>query len=239
MIKAIFWDLDNTLLDFDVAEKAALATGFKEFGIGSFTDEMLSDYMKINRIRWQKLERGEMAKKDVLEGRFAEFFGSLGKRTDIAASFNDRYQELLGETICFRDDSYEIVKDLKGHIPQCMASNGTKKAQTGKLKNSGFDKLFDLVFISEEIGYEKPAIGFFDHAIAKTEEITGKLKPSEMLMVGDSLTSDMMGGNNAGLKCCWYNPKKLPNDIGVRIDYEISDLHSIYEILNKEKDVEA
>ncbi len=244
MIRVIFWDLDNTLLDFDVAEKEALTTDFKEFGLGVLTDEMLAEYMVLNRRRWQMLERGEMEKQEVLEGRFREFFGLYGFRTDIAAAFNDRYQELLGETICFRDDSYELVKGLKGKYLQCMASNGTKKAQTGKLRNSGFDKLFDLSFISEEIGFEKPAIEFFDAAFADVNkwllekeaelrgEYLGEIKPDEILMVGDSLTSDMRGANNAGLISCWYNPKKLTNDHGVKIDYEITDLHKVLDLLH-------
>lgn len=247
MIRAIFWDLDNTLLDFDVAEKAALTKDFKDFGLGEFTDDMLSEYMVINRRRWQALERGEMEKQEVLEGRFREFFGLKGFDTSIAAAFNDRYQELLGETICFRDDSYELVKSLKGKYLQCMASNGTKKAQTGKLLNSGFDKLFDLSFISEEIGVEKPAIGFFDVALSDVDkwltenetsilgrdEYLGPVKTSEILMVGDSLTSDMRGANNAGLISCWYNPKGITNDLGVSIDHEIKDLHEISELLER------
>ena len=244
MIRAIFWDLDNTLLDFDVAEWEALCTDFKEFGLGEFTKELLDKYMVINRRRWQALERGEMEKQEVLEGRFREFFGLLGFDTSIAAAFNDRYQELLGETICFRDDSFELVKSLKGKYLQCMASNGTKKAQTGKLLNSGFDKLFDLCFISEEIGAEKPAMEFFDVALAEVDkwllehekdirgEYLGPIKPEEIIMIGDSLTSDMKGANNAGLISCWYNPKNFVNDHGVNINYEINNLQKIREILD-------
>ena len=245
MIRAIFWDLDNTLLDFDVAEWEALCADFKEHGLGQFTEEMLDKYMVINRRRWQALERGEMEKQEVLEGRFREFFGLMGFDTSIAADFNDRYQELLGETICFRDDSYELVRSLKGKYLQCMASNGTKKAQTGKLKNSGFDKLFDLSFISEEIGAEKPAIEFFDVAFEKVNkwlleneknirgEYLGPIKPEEIIMIGDSLTSDMRGANNAGLISCWYNPKQIVNDYGVSIDHEIRNLSEIRRILEK------
>ena len=248
MIRAILWDLDNTLLDFDVAEKEALTTGFREFNLGEFTDDMLKDYMVINRRRWQALERGEMEKQEVLEGRYREFFASLGKDTSIAAAFNDRYQELLGETICFRDNSYELLESYQGKILQCMASNGTKKAQTGKLKNSGFDKIFDLCFISEEIGAEKPSIDFFTPSFAEIDKwllenekdlpysegkYLGKIRKDEMIIIGDSLTSDIRGGNNAGIKCCWYNPKNLPLSGDVRIDYEIKNLQEVKEIISK------
>lgn len=246
MIRAILWDIDNTLLDFDVAEKEALTTNFREFGLGQFTDEMLKEYMVINRRRWQALERGEMEKQEVLEGRFREFFSLIGADTGIAAAFNNRYQELLGDTICFRDDSFELIKSLKGKVLQCIASNGTKKAQTGKLKNSGFDKLFDLFFISEEIGAEKPATEFFDvcfrdinawlkeneHALSYSNgNYLGEIKKDEIVIIGDSLTSDIKGGNNAGIRCVWYNPKNHPLDHDVKADLEIKDLHEALEYI--------
>ena len=152
----------------------------------------------------------------------------------------------MGETICFHDDAYNIVKELKGKVLQCAASNGTKKAQTGKLKNSGLDQLFELVFISEDVGAEKPSKEFFNKALEDangwlcenevqclevTETYRGELNVSEVIIVGDSLTSDILGGNNAGIKTCWYNPKGVPNDIGVKVDYEISDLHEVIALV--------
>ena len=246
MIRVILWDIDNTLLDFNVAEEAALKQEFEEFGLGEFTEELLTEYMMINRRRWQALERGEMTKQEVTEGRFAEFFRLYGWNPSIAPAFNHRYQELLGETICFRDDGYHIVEGLKGNILQGAATNGTKRAQTGKLKNSGLGELLDLVFISEEIGAEKPAMDFFNKVMEDANawlmeheaecpysggKYLGELKPEEVLMVGDSLTSDMRGANNAGMIACWYNPKKMVNDKGVKIDYEIKDLHEALELL--------
>lgn len=249
MIRAVLWDIDNTLLDFDVAEKAALKTNFSEFGLGVFTNEMLKDYMALNKRRWQALEKGEMEKQEVLEGRFKELFGLYGIKynEDVPAAFNDRYQELLGDTICYRDESYEIVKKLKDKVLLAIASNGTKKAQTGKLNNSGFDKLFDLFFISEEIGAEKPSIDFFEVAIKEADnwltknepympysdgKYMGKLKADEIIMIGDSLTSDMVGAQNAGIHGCWYNPNGISNTLGIKVDYEIKDLHDVMSILN-------
>lgn len=246
MIRVVLWDIDNTLLNFNAAEAVALKKEFEEFGFGEFSDEMLKCYMGINRKLWQALERGEITKPEVLVGRFEEFFALYRLPVDKAAAFNERYQELLGETICFNDDAYNIVKELKGKVLQCAASNGTKKAQTGKLKNSGLDQLFELIFISEDIGAEKPSKEFFDKALndvsvwlRKKEESCletdgvhrGELELSEVVIVGDSLTSDILGGNNAGIKTCWYNPKGLSNDMNVKVDYEIKDLHEIFECL--------
>ena len=231
MIRVILWDIDNTLLSFNKAEVAALSQEFEEFGLGEFTEELLKEYMVINKRRWQALERGEMTKPEVTVGRFVEFFGVHGIDTSIAAAFDRRYQELLGEMIYFNDGAYEIIKDLKGKVLQCAASNGTKRAQTGKLKNSGLGELFDLVFISEDVGADKPAKEFFDKAFVDVEAKIGPFALDEVLMIGDSLTSDIKGANNAGIKACWYNPEGVPCDKDVQIDYEIKDLHEVYDLL--------
>ena len=231
MIRVILWDIDNTILSFDAAEKAALNKEFEEFELGEFNDEMLQRYVSINRKYWQALERGEITKPEVLVGRFEEFFKLYNLPVEKAAAFNERYQDLLGDTICFHDDAYNIVKDFKGKVLQCAASNGTKIAQTGKLKNSGLGELFDLVFISEDVGAEKPAKEFFDKALADVEAQIGAFQLDEVLMIGDSLTSDIKGANNAGVKACWYNPSGVPCDKEVQIDYEIKDLHEVYDLL--------
>lgn len=247
MIRVILWDIDNTLLSFDAAEKVALNRDFEEFELGEFTDEMLQCYIGINRKYWQALERGEITRPEVLVGRFEEFFKIYNLPIEKAPAFNERYQELLGDTICFHDDAYNIVKDFKGKVLQCAASNGTKVAQIRKLKNSGLDQLLELIFISEDVGAEKPAKEFFDKVLCEindwleaneinlddVEAYQGKLKGDEIIIVGDSLTSDILGGNNAGIKTCWYNPKRLVNDTDARADYEIRDLHEIYKIMNE------
>ena len=233
MFRVILWDIDNTLLSFNKAEVAALSKDFTEFGLGEFTEALLKEYEVINRRRWQALERGEMTKPEVTVGRFVEFFGIHGWDTSIAPAFDRRYQELLGEYVYFNDDAYEIVKDLQGKVLQCATTNGTKLAQTGKLKNSRLGELFDLVFISEDVGAEKPAKEFFDKVFADIEAKIGSVQLDEVLLVGDSLTSDIKGANNAGVKACWYNPGGVPCDKDVQIDYEIKDLHEVYEILKQ------
>ena len=245
MIRVILWDIDNTLLSFDAAEKAALYKEFEEFELGEFNDEMLQCYMGINRKYWQALERGEITKPEVLVGRFEEFFKTYNLPVEKAPAFNERYQVLLGDTICFHDDAYNIVRELKGKVLQCAASNGTKIAQDKKLKNSGLDQLLELIFISEDVGVEKPSKAFFDQALSDAgawlkeneagldgaEVYRGELKQSEVIIVGDSLTSDILGGNNAGIKTCWYNPKGQVNDTNAKVDYEIKDLHEVYDLL--------
>ena len=133
----------------------------------------------------------------------------------------------LGDTVAYKDDSYDILKSLRGKYGQYAVSNGTIVAQTKKLKNSGLGDLFDGVFLSEELGAEKPGKEFFDRVFS----VIGEDKKDKALIVGDSLSSDISGGINAGIKTCWYNPDGVKNNGEIKPDYEISDLHEIYKIL--------
>lgn len=229
MIKVILWDIDATLLDFLAAEKAAIRFCFEKYGLGECSDEMLKRYSTINKRYWEMLERGEMTKAEILVKRFEEFFESEGIETNCAEAFNGTYQVALGDTVCFRDNGYELVKKLKDSYRQYVVTNGTYIAQERKLRKSGIGELVEEAFISDLIGYEKPAIEFFDHVFEKI----GPCEKNEVLIIGDSLTSDMRGGNNAGIVCCWYNPNHLENDKGVEIHYEIDELWQLEEILKK------
>ena len=161
-IKVILWDIDGTLLNFEEAEKHAIRACFSKFQMGICTDEMLRDYKAINITYWKRLERGEITKKEVLEGRFHEFFQKYQLNDELVPAFNQEYQVRLGDTVCFCEHALETVQALQGNVPQYAVTNGTKTAQERKLINSGLNKLLDGVFISEEIGIEKPMVGFFD-----------------------------------------------------------------------------
>ena len=231
--KVLLWDIDGTLLNFLAAEREALKSCFRIFDMGECTDEMIQRYSAINRRHWEALERGEMTKQQVLVGRYEEFFAAEGLDVSKAAAFNDEYQLRLGDTIVYSDDSYAIVQKLKGHVLQYAVSNGTRVAQERKLAGSGFDKLLDGIFISDIIGHEKPSVEFFAPVFEelKKQKEAGNLPDdfdfSQVLIIGDSLTSDIRGGNNAGIAACWYNPGRLSNDKGVKVDYEITNLHQV------------
>lgn len=227
MITTLLWDMDETLLNFAAAERAAINALFQEFGFGECSDAMLGRYSKINRSYWERLERKELTKPEILVGRFRDFFEAEGLDSTVAAEFNEKYQLSLGDTIVFRDDSYNIVKSLRGKVKQYVVSNGTIAAQTKKLRLSGFGELMDGVFLSEDLGVEKPDILFFKKVF---EEIHPEDK-SQVMIVGDSLTSDIQGGNNAGIMTCWYNPEQKPYQGDLRIDHEIRDLHEVYDLI--------
>lgn len=227
MITTILWDVDGTLLNFEAAEKAAIRALFQEFGFGVCTDEMLKRYSQINKTYWERLERKEVTRQEVLEGRFLDFFAEEGLDVSAAPEFNDQYQIRLGDTIVFYDDSYEIVKSLHGKVKQYVVSNGTITAQNKKLRVSGLGELMDGIFLSEQLGVEKPDVHFFDQVFAQT----GLTDKKQIMIVGDSLSSDILGGNNAGIITCWYNPEHKQPQNGVRINHEITDLHEIYDLI--------
>lgn len=227
MIDTILWDVDGTLLDFHAAEYAAVKSLFSEFGYGKCSDDMIARYSEINDSYWKRLERGEITKAQVLVGRFEQFFLEYGISTERVYEFNEKYQPRLGDTIVYCDDSYNIVKSLKGKVRQYAVSNGTVAAQTKKMKLSGFGVLLDGVFLSENMGIEKPNIGFFEKVFEKIQPVD----KSKTIIVGDSLTSDMQGGINAGIKTCLYAPKGINVPENMNIDYVIKNLCEILDII--------
>ena len=227
MIKVILWDIDGTLLNFEEAEKAAIRACFASHDMGTCSDEMLKRYSAINRKYWEALERGELTKPEVLVGRFREFFEKENLPVEKAESFNEEYRVRLGDTVVFCDNGFELVQKLSGKVKQAAVTNGTKVAQDKKLHKSQLITLLDDIFISDVLGVEKPNAAFFEIVF----ERIGNYKKEEILIVGDSLTSDIRGGNNAGIATCWYNPKKFENTTGVHVDYEITNLWEIEQIL--------
>ena len=227
MIKVILWDIDGTLLDFLAAERAAIRRCFEIFGLGTCTDAMLEDYSAINVKHWQMLERNERTKPEILVGRFQEFFSKYGLDTSVVSAFNDEYQIRLGDTIVFRPGAMETLQALRGRVVQCAVTNGTRIAQERKLELSGLNQILDYIFISEDVGVEKPNLAFFDRVFAEI----GTYAPHEVLIVGDSLTSDIRGGNNAGILTCWFNPEGKENGLGVHVDHEITRIDQVLGLL--------
>lgn len=227
MITTLLWDVDGTLLDFDAAERAAIRTLFQKYALGTCTEEMLRRYAQINKSYWERLERKEVSKPELLVGRFRDFFTAEGIDPALAETFNRDYQLSLGDTIVFRDDSYALVASLRGKVKQYAVSNGTVTAQSKKLRLSGLGALMDGVFLSEEVGVEKPDSLFFERVFAQI----GPVNRARTMIVGDSLTSDMLGGCRAGIVTCWYNPGHAPRPAGLRIDHEITQLQEVCALL--------
>ena len=225
--KYLLWDIDGTILNFELAERAAIRSLFDRFKLGDCSDEMLMYYSQINKRYWQLMESGKIKKDKMLVERFIEFFSNKGINADIAAEFNKEYQIALCDTIVFNDDAMDIIKYQKKTCKIIIVTNGTEVVQEKKLERSGLNNSVDNVFISELVGFEKPNIKFFEKVILEV----GIKDLKEALIIGDSLTSDIQGGHNIGIDTCWYNPKNEENTTLLNPTYTIRNLHELENII--------
>ena len=232
-IKYILWDIDGTLIDFDYAEKEGLKQCFKKFGLGILDKDMLEVYKEINKLYWRKFEKGEISKEETLYGRFKDFFNLYKIDTSIIPEFNKEYQICMGNVARFNRNAKEVVFKLMNKYKQYAATNGTIEAQKRKLSNSGLIVLLNDIFVSEEIGFDKPSVKYFQEVFNRV----GSTNSSDYLLIGDSLTSDILGGKNAGIKTCWYNQTSEGNKYGIIPNYEIHDLSEVLDILEYQEEV--
>lgn len=228
--KAILWDLDQTLLNFDLSMDHAIRAVFKRFGL-AINDAIVAQYDAINRSYWNRLELGEITKEEVKTGRFRTLLKELGiyhiSPEEIAAI----YQEELGSVFFYMDGARELVTKLREMgYRQYVVTNGVNSTQANKMRLSGLDQIIDGVFVSELMGYPKPMKEYFDACFAALPDV----KREECILVGDSLTSDMRGANNAGITACWFNPEGRGKDIDVKTDHEIRRLDELLSILEQE-----
>ena len=227
MYKYLLWDIDGTVLDFLASEAYAIRFLFEKYNIGNCSDEMLKVYSEINAKYWRKLERGELTKQEILVMRFRDFFELIGADVSLAEAFNKDYQVALGDHIEFVDKAKEMLLSQKGKYTLVAVTNGTKIAQDKKLRLSGLDKVFDAIFISEDVGAEKPSKEYFEYVFEKV----GIRDKKEALIIGDSITSDILGGFNAGIDTCWFNPSHKSNTLDIPVTYEIDNLGKLSEIV--------
>ncbi len=225
MVEFLFLDLDDTILDFHKAERIALGKTFRGFGLEP-TDEVMARYSQINKSHWERLERKELTREQVLVGRFAELFGEYGIAVDPTLCART-YENNLSVGHYFLPGAYEAVKSLSKKYKLYLASNGTAKVQAGRLASANISHFFQKIFVSQEIGANKPDILYFQRCF---EQIPGFDKGKAMI-VGDSLTSDILGGIQAGIATCWVNPTGKAVREDIRPDYEIQGLHQLEALL--------
>ena len=225
MTEFVFLDLDDTILDFHAAERIALAKTLSHFGVEP-TAAVVERYHIINRQHWERLERGELTRAQVQEGRFRVLFAELGREADPVA-ITRNYEKNLGIGHYFLPGALEAVQALSRHHRLFLASNGTASVQHSRLTSAGLYPYFEKVFISQEIGCNKPSKEFFQACFAQIPHF----RRESAIMVGDSLTSDILGGVNAGIRTCWCNPEHRPGRADIRPDYEIASLSQLEAIL--------
>ncbi len=227
--KLIFIDIDNTLLDFDEYTKKSLEEGFKKFNIPNYNNNVLETFHRENDILWQRLERKEITLKELRETRFEIIFHKLGIDFD-GKTFEKFYSDALYNSAIPIENSLSMLEYLSKKYILAAASNGPYFQQLHRLEIANTKKYFSFFFISEKLGYSKPSKEFFLEAFKEINlDRVDKISPKETIIIGDSLTSDMAGGKNYGIKTCFFDKHKK----GIKPDtnFVINDLEQITNIL--------
>ena len=224
MMEFLFLDLDDTILDFHKAERLAIAKTFRSFGLEP-TEEVLNRYHEINIRHWQMLERGELTREEVLVNRFGVLFAEFGHSIDPTLCART-YEHNLGVGHYFLPGAEEAVERLSKKYRLFLASNGTASVQHSRLTSANLYRFFEKVFVSQEIGHNKPSKAYFDACYA---QIPG-FDVQKAVMVGDSLSSDILGGINGGMTTVWVNPAHKAHTEIVP-DYEIESITQLEALL--------
>lgn len=223
MKKAVFIDIDGTLLDFEACVEESMREGLIERGI-EYKAEMLETFHIINNGLWRDLEKGNLTFERLLEIRWKTVFEALGIELD-GPEFEKYFRKRLHESAIPMEGSIKILEYLSGKYRIFAASNGPHEQQVQRLERAGMLGFFEEVFTSGKIGAEKPSEEFFAHCFRCAEGTV----PEESFMIGDSVTSDMKGGSNFGMKTIWLNLKN--EEKPEFVDYEIKNLYEIKNII--------
>ena len=225
MIKNVLIDLDDTIFDFHKAEAIGISKTLEQIGIEP-SEKNIKRYSEINDSQWKLLEKGVLTREQVLTRRFSLLFEELGVACDPMETRNI-YETYLSKGHFLIDGAEDMLKELSKNYNLYLVSNGTAKVQHGRLDSSDIQKYFKEIFISQEIGYNKPDVRFFEECFKKI----GNIKRDETIIVGDSLSSDIQGGINAGIHTCWFNPKNQENNTLIKPEMTVRKLGEISQVI--------
>ncbi len=230
MIKAVLFDIDNTLLDFDEYVKESMKIGFEKFGLGEYNDEIYKTFEEVNGGVWRRLERGEISYEELLKIRWNTVFSALGIDFD-GVVFEKFFKDGIFDNAIVISGAYEILEYLQGKYILGVAGNGPLVQQTNRLRIAGLDKFFPYVFLSEAVGHSKPSGKFFEHCLRTINAGGEGILPGEILMVGDSLTSDIKGACDAGFATCFFDKRKRGVSGNFSPDHVIEELTELRKII--------
>lgn len=225
MIEFLFIDLDDTILDFHKAEHIALGKTLQTFGLEP-SQPVLNRYSQINKEHWERLERKEITREVLLVSRFDTLLREYGLTVDPVECART-YEGNLSEGHYFLPGAPEALESLSKHYKLYLASNGTSRVQAGRLKSANIGHYFQDIFISQDMGANKPDIEYFHRCFKRIPGFDAQ----RAMMVGDSLSSDIAGGKQVGMHTCWVNPQGKPCREDIHPDYEIQGLYQLEQLL--------
>ncbi|MGI2326952.1 YjjG family noncanonical pyrimidine nucleotidase [Planococcus sp. YIM B11945] len=223
----VFFDVDDTLFDFRQSELNALHNTFMEYKMPAGMADYHESYRKISQSLWEDLERGEIKLRELGIKRFKRLFTEHELETD-AGLFSSSYLHNLGREAHLMPGAEELCQTLD-FCRLAIITNGFTEVQHARIEGSPLAGMFEHIIVSEETGFQKPQTGIFDYAFAEMQ-LAGK---EHVLMVGDSLASDIKGGSDYGIDTCWFNPNGKPNETNIQPTYEIRKLTELIEIVGK------
>lgn len=223
MPKAIFFDVDDTLLNFGLSSKSALADVFQHFGL-ELDDAIKQRYYGINTGLWDEQKQGLRTVQNVIDTRFRLLFEDLGWDVDVDA-FRDVYQGQLAQSHVLEQGALETVRTLSQRYDLYVASNSILAMQTSRLRLAQLLPYFQDLFVSNDIGYEKPDARFFETCLQRSQR-----QAQDIVFVGDSLEADMVGATSCGMTACWYNPQQKPVPQDLDINHTIHSLAQLTQL---------
>ena len=218
-------DADNTLFNFDRANREAFHAVCTSFAIPE-SDETFALYERCNNEMWAAFDRGECTKEFLVVQRFRNFLAAMGLDRS-PEGCNALHLQTLSRCAFMLPYAEEVCRTLSRDHKLYLVTNAVASVQRGRLAKSPIVPYITAAFISEEAGAAKPDPAYFDYVFAHIDGITRE----NCLVIGDSISSDIRGANNYGLPCGWYNPGHTPRPDGLRIDYEITNLRQLYDIV--------
>lgn len=221
----LLFDLDDTLLDFKAAEDQALQKLFTHMNM-TLTPEIQKQYKTMNHQLWRDYEQGKLTRSEVTNGRFQKLFAALGKIVD-GPKLDQQYRHYLTQGHQLLGNSHAIIADLANKADLYIVTNGVSETQYKRLEDAQLLPYFKDIFVSEDTGYQKPMPEYFDYVVNRIPHFVAQ----KALVIGDSLTSDIKGANNAGLDSVWLNPKSKQLLPDVKPTYEVKVLEQLYPIL--------
>lgn len=225
--KVILFDADETLFDFKKAEKEAFKNSMLELDIEYDENYHFATYKEINTAIWKELEEGLITQAKLKTERFRRLIEKLNLNFN-ENDFSDAYMKHLAAGSFLFDGATELIEDLSSKYILSIVTNGLTSVQEGRLKKSVIAKYFKDIVISEEVGISKPNPEIFEYALSNIEGVN----KNEILMIGDSLSSDIRGGINYGIDTCWFNIHKEKNNSGLSPTYEVSSYKELADLLS-------
>lgn len=222
----VLLDADGTLFDYDEAERYALEATLQDFEL-AFDERTIAQYRRINGALWLDFEEGKVKADRLKVLRFERLLAAMEAGVADPARFSAVYLSHLGECAALIDGAAQVVRTLHARARLALITNGLKEVQRSRLAKSQLEPYFEAVIISDEIGVAKPDPEIFDVAFLRM----GEPDRSDVLIVGDSLTSDMKGGRDYGIDTCWFNPDHAPREPQIETHYEIESLSDLFRIV--------